>query len=340
MKILIAEDDPTSAMLLERTLESDGYKVVATLDGAQALAAIRRETFDALITDWMMPNMDGISLVRRVRAEFDVPPPILVVTALSSADAKLHALDAGADDYLAKPYQPHEILRRLRSCIDRARQPAPGATIDASTLGMTAARPADHVGVAIAASTGGPEALRMVVPELTPGAGAAYFLVLHGPAWMLETFAERLVGLSKLNVCLAEDHAPIALDTLYVCPGEVHLVVEGNELRLSHEPAENFVRPAADPLFRSVAASYGRNAIAVVMTGMGRDGSLGAQYVHHAGGHVLVQDPTTATAASMPRTTLGMGCVDKIFRLEELGAGIRRHAQQLSQQLAPQMQRV
>lgn len=335
MKILIAEDDPTSAKLLARTLESDGYTVVVTVDGALALEAIRQTTFDALITDWMMPNMDGISLVRRVRAELDSPPPILVVTALSSADAKSHALDAGADDYLSKPYEPREILRRLRSCIDRAQQPAPRAHFDPKTIKSAPARPADHVGVAIAASTGGPEALRTVIPALQPGLRAAYFLVLHGPVWMLETFTERLVEISKLKVEIAEDHAVIETDTLYVCPGEVHLKVEGSELRLSHEPAENFVRPAADPLFRSLAASYGRNALAVVMTGMGRDGSLGAQHVHHAGGRVLVQDPTTAIAASMPRTTLGMGCVDQIFRLDELGAGIQQHARQLASQLGP-----
>lgn len=335
MKILIAEDDPTSAKLLARTLESDGYTVVVTVDGALALEAMRHRTFEALITDWMMPNMDGISLVRRVRAELDAPPPILVVTALSSADAKSHALDAGADDYLAKPYEPREILRRLRNCIDRARQPVPRVDFDPKSLEQAPLRPAEHVGVAIAASTGGPEALRTVIPALQPGVRAAYFLVLHGPAWMLETFSERLLGISKLKVRMAADHTVIETDTVYVCPGEVHLKVEGFELRLSHEPAENFVRPAADPLFRSVAANYGRNGVAVVMTGMGRDGSLGAQHVHHAGGRVLVQDPTTAIAASMPRTTLGMGCVDQIFRLEELGAGIQQHARQLANQLAP-----
>lgn len=335
MKILIAEDDPTSAMLLKRTLESDGFTVVATTDGTQALDAIRREVFDALITDWMMPNMDGISLVRRVRAELESPPPILVVTALSSDDAKTHALHAGADDYLAKPYQPREILRRLRNCIERAKQPAPGRRFDPSAVKKVSARPNDHVGVAIGASTGGPEALRLVVPALRPDLRAAYFLVLHGPIWMLETFTERLMEISELDVCLAEDQQPIQVGKLYVCPGEVHLVVDGAKMRLSNEPAENFVRPAVDPLFRSLAASYGKHSLAVVMTGMGRDGSLGAQHVYHAGGRVLVQDPTTAVAASMPRTTLGMGCVHQILRLEELGAGIHQHTRELASHLAP-----
>lgn len=333
MKILIAEDDHTSALLLTRTLESDGFTVVSTKDGSEALEAIRQQTFDALITDWMMPHMDGISLVRRVRAELDTPPPILVVTALSSLDAKAHALDAGADDYLAKPYQPQEILRRLRNCIQRARQPAPGLRIDAGAIPSGPQRPADHVGVAITASTGGPEALRLVLPSLDPELRAAYFLVLHGPGWMLETFTERLVGICKVNVRMAEDRAPIEVGSLHVCPGDVHLKIEGGRTRLSNEPAENFVRPAADPLFRSLAQAYGKKGLGVVMTGMGRDGSLGAQYVHHAGGRILVQDPTTAVAASMPRTVLGMGCVQQILRLEELGTGIGQHVRELSTQL-------
>lgn len=333
MKILIAEDDRTSALLLARTLESDGFTVVSTQDGTEALEAIRRQTFDALITDWMMPHMDGISLVRRVRAELDTPPPILVVTALSSQDAKAHALDAGADDYLAKPYQPQEILRRLRNCIERAKQPPPGLMIDAGALARGPQRPADHVGVAIAASTGGPEALRLVLPALDPQLRAAYFLVLHGPAWMLETFAERLVETCRVKVRMAQDHAPIEVGALHVCPGDVHLKLEAGTTRLTNEPAENFVRPAADPLFRSLAQVYGKKGLGVVMTGMGRDGSLGAQHVHHAGGRVLVQDPTTAVAASMPRTVLGMGCVHQILRLEQLGSGIVQCVRELSTQL-------
>ena len=321
MKILIAEDDPTSALLLRKTLESEGYDVVVTTDGVEALEAVRRQEFAAILTDWMMPNMDGISLVRRVRAELESPPPLLVVTALSSNDARNHALEAGADDYLAKPYEPREILRRLSNCIDRARQPAPEKAVAASP-GQPDGFTADHVGVAIAASTGGPEALRSVLPSLAPGPEASFFLVLHGPGWMLETFAERAQALTSLDVRIAADRETVETGKVYISPGDVHLQVDGPILRLVNDPPENFVRPAADPLFRSIARTYGRRGVAVVMTGMGRDGSLGAQFVHHAGGRVLVQDPVTAVAASMPRTTVGMGIVDHIHSLDQLGTGI------------------
>jgi two-component system chemotaxis response regulator CheB len=327
LKILIAEDDPTSSLLLTKTLQKDGYEVVACANGLLALEALRRDTFDAVITDWMMPEMDGITMVRRARAEFDSLPPLLVVTALSSGDAKQHALDAGADDYLAKPYQPQEILRRLRNCIQRAGQPAPQAPPTRVTKVSTPViHPRDAVLVGIAASTGGPEALRAVLPGIEPGLAATYLVVLHGPGWMLETFAERMQSLTQLDVKVAEDQLPLRADMLLVAPGDVHMVVDpkGTKVRLSNEPPENFVRPAADPLLRSMAVSHGSATIAVVLTGMGRDGALGAQQIHSVGGHVIAQDPATAVASSMPRSAVALGVADDIRPLAEIGTAISR----------------
>lgn len=325
MKILIAEDDATSALLLTKTLESDGYDVVSTGDGVQALAALRTQEFDAVLTDWMMPHMDGISLVRRVRAEFENPPPVLVITALNQGDARSHALDAGADDYLAKPYQPREILRRLSDCIRRANQPMPAAAASTPARVVGPRRLPSHVAVGVASSTGGPEALREFVSSLDPDARTAYLLVQHGPEWMLETFTQRLQGLTDVDVVLATDGATVEPGKMYVCPGDRHMVVTGPTptIRLNDDPPENFVRPAADPLFRSLASVYGRRAVGVVLTGMGRDGSLGAQQLHAAGGRVVAQDPMTAVVASMPRSAIGLGIVDEIVALKDMADVIR-----------------
>lgn len=336
MKILIAEDDPTSALLLKKTLENDGYEVVTTSDGAQALDALRRDEFDAVLTDWMMPNMDGISLIRRARSEFESPPPMLVITALSSGDARKHAIDAGADDYLAKPYQPQRILQRLANCIGRANQPMPSAA------GGLSARPVDsprvlpsHAAVGIATSTGGPEALREVIPALNPDSRAAYLLVLHGPDWMLETFTEHAQGLTRVRTIQATDGTRVEPGTLYVCPGDRHMVVapEGPVIRLTDDPPENFVRPAADPLFRSIAAVYGRQSVGVVLTGMGRDGSLGAQQLRAVGGRVIVQDPVTSIAASMPRSTIALGIAEDILPLDQIGRMVSTRVAEVSREI-------
>ena len=114
MKILIAEDDATTALLLQRTLTKGGYDVTVARDGIDALAAIKHKPFDALITDWMMPRMDGIELIRQVRTIVKSDMIIIVITALDSVKAKAHALEAGANDYLARPYQ---LSRRLQKSI-------------------------------------------------------------------------------------------------------------------------------------------------------------------------------------------------------------------------------
>ncbi len=329
VKLLIAEDDPTSRLVLRRTLENEGHEVVACSNGREALEVLRREHFDAILTDWMMPEVDGITVVKRVRAELADPPPILVVTALSSRDARAHALEAGADDYLSKPYQPREILDRLRDCVERATQPPPSLAAAPGSEGRFAHEP---TAVCFAASTGGPEALRRILPQMETGLPAAYFLVMHGPAWMIETFTERIADLSPLGVRLAEDRMRIEEGTLYVAPGDLHMKVDsdGRYLRLVQEPPENFVRPAADPLLRSVAAAYGVSALSVVLTGIGRDATVGSQHVHAAGGRVLVQDPTTAVAPSMPRTVVGAGIADEIVALDELPEAIARHVREMS----------
>jgi two-component system chemotaxis response regulator CheB len=279
--------------------------------------------------------MDGIALVRRVRAELESPPPILVVTALSSGDARSHALEAGADDYLAKPYEPRKVLRRLKSCIARQLQPTPDP-VDSKDMPSPAALSSDHIGVALVASTGGPEALRKLLAELDPNLPATYFLILHGPAWMLETFADRMRDVSPLDVRLAADHARIEVGGVLVCPGDFHMKIDGSgqKIRLTTEPPENFVRPAADPLLRSLAAVYGTRAVGVILTGMGRDGSLGSQHVHAAGGTVLIQNPNTAVASSMPRTALSMGTADQILDLDQIPDALHRTIRRLSPALA------
>jgi two-component system, chemotaxis family, protein-glutamate methylesterase/glutaminase len=334
VRVLIAEDDSTSALLLEKSLQSDGYEVTVTNNGLQALEALRVGEYDALLTDWMMPELDGIALVRRLRAEFDNPPPILVVTALSSEDARRHALEAGADDYLAKPYVPHQLLQRVRDCIQRAQQPVPVAT-DAPKAAVAAAN-IGCVGVGLAASTGGPEALRAVLSQLPDDSLAAYFVVLHGPGWMLQTFVDRVAEEVSLGVCMAGHGMEVKPRNVYVCPGDNHMEIEvsGKTLRLTSEPPENFVRPAADPLFRSLAAVFGANSVAVILTGMGRDASLGAQAVRAAGGRVIVQDPTLAVAASMPRTVISLGLADEILALGDIAAQVTAEVERLAGQLA------
>lgn len=334
MRILIAEDDPVSALLLERTLKRGGYDVLLAKNGTEALDAILSQKFDALVTDWMMPNLDGLELTRRVRATVEPRPLIMMITALTSPEARALALEAGADDYLAKPIEPREVLARLDNCYKRQSQPAPVVPKEVAAESGTPAPP--FVGVGIVASTGGPAVLTDIVRALSLETNAAYFIVLHGPPWLVETFVESLKTQTPLPVALVRRNERALPGSIYVAPGDRHMTVEPEhfEIQLSDGPPENFVRPAADPLFRSLACAFGRYGMALVLTGMGRDGSLGAAEIAAAGGLVMAQDPASAVAPSMPETVISLGVAQHVVPLDALArtvcAGVDDLARSLS----------
>ncbi|MEI9937576.1 MAG: chemotaxis protein CheB [Pseudomonadota bacterium] len=337
-KVLIAEDDALLSKLLETALRPSFPDLTLVRDGLEALQHLKRHRVDVLVTDWMMPGLDGIELIRRVRAECSPPPFIIMTTVLGSAAAREHALVSGADDFLAKPSRPAEI----RTCIELAsrrhrssRQLVAATPVRPNVAWRASGQPPSHIVVAIAASTGGPVALQTLFEEPSLPKDCVYLVALHGPGWLHESVVETLRRSASLEIRLAEDGLVARPGTVYFACKDRHLLFEHDaHLRFDDSPPEHFLRPAADPLFRSVARSVGPYALGVVLTGMGHDGAAGAAEITARGGSVLAQDPTTAVIGSMPKAVIDAGLATEVIPLPTLGQALARHAGTLKRALA------
>lgn len=321
-QILVVEDELTNAILLKRILIRAGYSTVVAHNGLEALRHLERDKFDAVLTDWMMPQIDGIELIRKLREKIRPVPFTIMITALVSEGARAYALESGADDYIAKPIDVDELLTRLKDGLDRHQQSAPGKVSHNLTREIDVKPP--HVGVVVGTSTGGPPTLIELFKNIQGKTNASFFVVQHGPSWMLETFSQRLQRETQFNVSLAMDGMETEAEHIYIAPGDKHMKIDPAtyKIKLDDGPKENFVRPAADPLFRSAAEAYGKYCVGVVLTGLGRDGAQGAAQIASFKGAVLVQDPETAVAPSMPSTVVQSGINCRVVPLDGLSKAL------------------
>ncbi len=328
--ILIADDNVTHLLMLKKTLALEGYDILTARNGREALEMLRRQPVECVLTDWMMPEMDGIELIRRIRESVRPSPSIVLITALVSADACWKAMSSGADEYISKPYDPNAVVQTLKRLTAVKHQIRPIPKYPDRVFKRV--RP-PFVGIAVAASTGGPDTLMRFFAVLPFLAGAAVFVVLHGPAWMLKTMVAQLQKTTSMTVRLAVDGMDTHAGEIYLAPGDRHLVVEEDSfiLHLTDSPPENFVKPAADPLFRSVAIAFGRHSIGIVMTGMGHDGSIGCGYISAGGGVVIVQDPKSAVIDSMPQSVVSLGLADEIAPITAIPEAIVRYVSSMQE---------
>ena len=339
IRVLIVDDSAFMRKALSIMLEGDPeIEVVGTArDGLEAIEKVRELKPDIVTLDVEMPRMDGLTALRRIMREH--PVPVIMVSSLTQegAQATIEALEAGAVDFIPKQhsYVSIEISRIRAELLEKIKtiartRPLPtrrrSAAPDAEAL--PAFRFREARAIAIGVSTGGPRALQQVIPTLPADLPVPVLIVQHMPPHFTRSLAERLNSLSPLTVVEAEEGMSLEPGRVFLAPGGRHLVLERRNghtplIRTPVEPA-TLHRPSVDVMFQSVCQIFGGKVLAVVMTGMGRDGLEGARLIKQHGGKVITQDEATCVVYGMPRAVAEAGLSDAVLPLEQIGPFLAR----------------
>ncbi len=340
-KILIAEDSITVAEFLRDFLVYTGYTVEVVPDGLQALEKLKQTAFDVLLLDLNMPGMDGLKLLEAMQYQVTSPPLPIMITGYPEGEIRKRAKDLGCYLFLIKPINIESLDSFIQKYLPAHKKSPPRPLSlkklsDQWSVGTKEKPKPPFVCVVIAASTGGPKALEAILKKLEITNDFAILIVQHGPKWMLQLFADKLTERTKRKVELASDGQKPQGGHIYLAVGDHHLYIEPGSFKLklcSETPKINSVRPAADPLFHSAADAFGPYCIGIVLTGLGKDGAEGGKKIYSEGGHIIVQDPKTAVANTMPLSIINLKIQNQIASLEEIPEAINEKVVQLANKL-------
>ena len=363
-RVLIVDDSVVMRRIVRQSLEGDPEIEVAGVaaNGSIALAMVEQNTLDAITLDIEMPEMDGLQTLRELRAR-GVRTPVIMFSTLTErgALATLDALAAGADDYVAKPSNVGnvqesmlrirlELIPKIKALCWKVRghrgsspSESPEQLADSIRLLLAPAFPSFRPPllaspvqpaeqrvdiVAIGTSTGGPNALAEVIPQLPQNFPVPIVIVQHMPPTFTRFLAERLTASSSLLVREGISGARLEPGHAWIAPGDFHMTLcrqdSGLRLAVFQAQPENSCRPSVDVLFRSVADVCGQNVLAVIMTGMGQDGLRGCEQIKEAFGQVIAQDEASSVVWGMPGFVAKAGLADCVLPVAEIAGEIVR----------------
>lgn len=328
VRVLIVDDSAVMRAVLTRIVETmAGYRMQAAVGSiAQASGILNGQGIDLILLDINLPDVDGLSGLPQLMAE--APDARVIVLSGDCADGSptaLHALSLGAAATLAKPESTPlagGFSSRLEALVTQVMRPG--------VRGAMPQMPRNDVFdiIAIGASTGGIHALAPLLAEIPTELEIPILVTQHLPGTFTEYFAQQLAGLARRRVDVARDSLRIQRGRLIVAPGDAHIRVvstgDGAATRLDRTPASSGCMPSVDPMFESVAQVFGTRALAIVLSGMGRDGARGAVQVRAAGGVVAVQDQASSVVWGMPGAVAEAGLANMIGTPAQLGAFVAR----------------
>lgn len=336
IRVMVVDDSLIVRAAFSRLVDQEpDLEVAAAVSTAEdALALLATERVDVILLDLEMPGIGGLGalpqMIERAREA-----KIMVVSSLTAdgAEQTVEALALGAADTLQKPMggfdqaYKEKLLGKVRALGRRPLRravPAAGAAPAMPVL-RSPSREAAEI-VAIGASTGGIHSIGQLFGALPERLGVPILITQHLPASFIPAFAHQLHEISGRRTVPAEEGMPLMPDTILIAPGDAHLTLaerpSGQVVKLDRTPAPSGCMPSVDPMFASVAEHFGGAALGIVLTGMGRDGSDGAQEIALAGGTILVQNEATSAVWGMPGAVARAGLASAILHPRDIAGRI------------------
>lgn len=348
IRVLIVDDSALVRQTLSEILSSDPEIDVmgAASDPFAAAERMEEQIPDVITLDIEMPRMDGLTFLQKIMSQHPIPVVICSSLAEQGAQSALRALDYGAVEIIAKPrVGTKQFLLESRELVCESVKAAAKARVfkHAAAQVVEPKLTADAIlprtrgamlettekVVVIGASTGGTEALRSLLEVMPPDA-PGMIVVQHMPEVFTRAFANRLDGLCQISVKEAEANDTVLRGRALIAPGNHHLLLKRSGARyyvdIKDGPLVSRHRPAVDVLFRSAARYAGRNAVAVILTGMGDDGARGMLEMKEAGAATIAQDEATSVVWGMPNEAIKRGAVDIVLPLEAIAGSILARA--------------
>jgi two-component system, chemotaxis family, protein-glutamate methylesterase/glutaminase len=343
LHVLVVDDSAMVRQVMHAILSTNRMvKVSVAADPLIAWGKMQKDPPDVVITDLEMPRMDGVTFIRKIMSE--MPTPVVVCSGLAARGTELafRALEEGAVEVITKPKVGvrdflHESAVTLLDAVWSASHaqlrlrprpaPAPTPRLTADAILPRKSKPRSAAAttgvIAVGASTGGTEALRVFLTAL-PLDCPPVVIVQHMPEVFTRAFADRLNQECGIEVAEARDGDRLQTGQALIAPGNRHMLVDrsGKELvvRIIDGPLVSRHRPSVDVLFRSVATSVGSKAVGIIMTGMGDDGAQGLSEMKEAGADTIAQDEATSIVFGMPKSAICRGAVDIVVPLEQIAS--------------------
>lgn len=339
IRVLIVDDSAIVRRVLSDELSRyEDIEIVGTaVDPYVARDKILQLNPDVLTLDIEMPRMDGLSFLARLM-KFQ-PMPVVIVSSLTpkGSEAALHALQLGAVEVVDKssqysaPTDIRALARAIRAAaasrpVRLANLPIVQAPVVSSAPISSGNLLTTHKILAIGASTGGTQAIELMMRGM-PAASPGTVIVQHMPAGFTSSFAERLNQLCQMQIREARDGDDVVPGVALLAPGNFHMVLQMSgarySVRVKDGPPVHHQRPAVDVLFQSVATTAGRNAIGVLLTGMGADGARGLLAMREAGAHTIAQNEESCVVFGMPKEAIKMGAAAQVIGLNDMAITVQ-----------------